>query len=115
MKQQDQYRQVFEMGHERHEKPESVSSGEVLKSFQNFMPFMPQKEGLARKARSFRSTGTHMNWKSFWNFVPFMPLTGTKARKAYSFVTFYMRERSKKVTKTRAIPALRAPTFREVI
>jgi len=74
-----------------------------------------QKEGLARKARSFRSTGTHMNWKSFWNFVPFMPLTGTKARKAYSFVTFHMRERSKKVMKTRAIPALRAPTFREVI
>ena len=112
MKQQDQYRQVFEMGHERHEKPESVSSGEVLKSFQNFMPFMPQKEGLARKARCFRSSGTHMNWKSFWNFVPFMPLTGTKARRACSFVIFYMRERSKKVTKIRATPA---PTFPEVI
>jgi hypothetical protein len=112
MKQQDQYRQVFEMGHERHEKPESVSSGEVLKSFQNFMPLMPQKEGLARKARSFKSSGTHVSWKSFQNFVPFMPLTGTKARRACSFVIFYMRERSKKVMKTRAIPA---PTFPEGI
>jgi hypothetical protein len=112
MKQQDQYRQVFEMGHERHEKPESVSSGEVLKSFQNFMPLMPQKEGLVRKARSFRSSRTHVSWKSFQNFVPLMPLTGTKARRACSFVIFYMRERSKKVMKTRAIPA---PTFPEVI
>ena len=112
MRQQDQYRQVFEMGHERHEKPGSVSSGEVLDTFQNFMPLMPQNEGLARMARSFRSSRTHVSWKSFQDFVPFMPLTGTKARRACSFVIFYMRERSKKVMKTRAIPA---PTFPEGI
>ena len=112
MNEQDQYRQVFEMRHERHEKPESVSSGGVLESFQNFMPLMPQKGGLARKARSFRSSITHRRWKSFQNFVPFMPLISTEARRACSFVIFYMRERSKKVMKTRAIPA---PTFQGVV
>ena len=112
MNEQDQYRQVFEMGHERHGKPESILSAGVLESFQNFMPLMPQKGVLARKARSFKSSGTHASWKSFRNFVPLMPLTGTKARRACSFVIFYMRERSKKVMKTRAIPA---PTFPEVI
>ena len=112
MRRQDQYRQVFEMGHERHGKPESILSAGVLESFRNFMPLIPQKGALARKARSFKSSGTHTSWKSFRNFVLFMPLTDTEARRARRIVIFYMRERSKKVTILRAI---RAPTFQGVI
>ena len=77
------YRQVFEMGQEGQEKPESVSGVACLGNFPDFRaPYAPK----GTRGRRFQEVLNSVFRKSFQNFVPFVPLRvgwgiwGTKDR-----------------------------------
>ena len=90
MRGQGPFRGVFEMRHEGHEKTESILTGGILKSVQNFMPLIPQK---ARRAYNSGSFGSRGFWNTFRNFMPFMPympcggVWGIKGTKIRNFLT----------------------------
>ena len=89
------YRQVFEMGQEGQEKPESVSGVVCLGNFpDSHAPYTPK----GTKGRKLQEVYNFMIRKSVQNFVPFVPLRvgwgiqGTKDR------NFPMKENIVKVT-----------------
>lgn len=94
------YRQVFEMGQEGQEKPESVSSMISLRNFPNSRALYAPK---GTKGMNFREFHNFMIRKSVQNFLPFVPLRvgwgiqGTKDR------NFPMKEDIAKVTKLNAL------------
>ena len=77
------YRQVFEMGHEGQEKPESVSGATSPRNFPDFHALNTPK---GTKGRKFQEFPTMVFQKNVRNFVPFMPVIvvwgiwGTKDR-----------------------------------
>ena len=65
------YRQVFEMGQEGQEKPESVSGVVCLGNFPDFhAPCAPK----GTRGRKFQEVLTIVFQKSFRNFMPFVPV-----------------------------------------
>src|SRR5690554_6068464 len=94
------YRQVFEMGQEGLEKPESVSG---IMSLENFLGFPTLNTPKGTKGRKFQEFHNIQSWNLSRNFVPFVPLRvgwgiqGTKDR------NFPMKEDIVKVTKLNAL------------
>ena len=103
------YRQVFEMGQEGQEKPESVSSMISLGNFPNSRALYAPK---GTKGRNFQESHNFMIRKSVQNFLPFVPLRGVGAFRARRIVTFPCGGGIGKVT---ILYAPNAPTFQGVI
>lgn len=79
------YRQVFEMGQEGQEKPESVSDVRGLK---NFLKFGALNTPKGTKGMNFQEFHNIQSWNLSRNFVPFVPVRGFWAYRAYRIVTF---------------------------
>jgi hypothetical protein len=94
------YRQVFEMGQEGQEKPESVSGVVCLGNFPDFHASYTPK---GTKGMRFQEFLNSVFRKSFQNFVPFVPVRGFWAYRAYRIVTFPCGGGIVKVTILRAL------------
>lgn len=103
------YRQVFEMGQEGQEKPESVSGVVSLGNFPDFhAPYTPK----GTKGMNFQEFHNIQSWNLSRNFVPFVPLRvgwGIWGRKDRNFP---MKENIEKSLPARA---LKTPLVPEVI
>ena len=89
------YRQVFEMGQEGQEKPESVSSMVGLGNFPNSRALYAPK---GTKGMNFQESHNIQSWNLFRNFVPFVPYMPQRAFGAYRIVTFPYGKIVQKVT-----------------
>ena len=100
------YRQVFEMGQEGQEKPESVSS---MIGLGNFLKFGALNTPKGTRGRKFQEFLNSVFRKSFQNFVPFVPVRGFWAYRAYRIVIFPCGGGIVKVTKLNALNAPLVP------
>ena len=85
MLRKERYRQVFEMGQEGQEKPESVSGIVSLGNFPDSRALNTPKGMKGRKFQEFRNI---LSWNLSRNFVPFVPYMPQKAFGAFSIVIF---------------------------